>query len=80
MAQQIYTIAQILEDLNRDLAAPEWEPIPGIFALAQAKIDELKIAGRGDSIALKVFVNTRTAEIRSFVAKVLDEPEANVLP
>ena len=81
MANKIYSINEILLDLNKGLLSTEWQVVPGIYSLPVAKIVNDFIGPGTGAIVLKAFVNVKTGEFRTFVAKVLkDEPETQQLP
>lgn len=82
MARQVYTIKQILVDLNNGLDDKPWVPAEQLLSIPTAKINVQSntVDPAGAAIALKGFINVKTGELRTFVAKWLDEPEANKLP
>lgn len=85
MAQQIYTIEQILKDLNDEYQLKHpgqnpWVPIPSIFAIPQAKINANKtVDPAGANLVLKTFINEKTGEIRTYLSKLINEPETKEL-
>jgi hypothetical protein len=70
----------MIEDLNGIGAAGPWEAIPGIYTLHQGKVDGNTVTSLGDSLVLKGFINTTTGEVKTYLAKLLDEKEAETLP
>jgi hypothetical protein len=73
-----------LQDVPSMLATLEtelfWDHVDGIFSLEQSKLDaENKITTIDKVIAVKVFVNKETQEVRQFVSKYTDEPQTQVL-
>ena len=75
----IKTIEQILTELNNQ-GAGMWIALEGYYGLPGLKIeDNGSVANGKDIIVGKVFVNTATGEIKTFVAKTLDIPEREKL-
>lgn len=72
----IKTISQILSDLNGENKGT-WIPIDGHFAITRP-IENGKMINYGmpiDGIILKAFFNQNTSEIRTYIAKFLDDPD-----
>jgi len=78
MAKKIYTQAQIIADLEKQTPGP-WVPMNGVHLALRASITGDVIDTGTEGMALKYFLNSRTAEVRPFVAKWIDEPEADTL-
>jgi len=81
MTTQVYTIKEVLDYLNKDLASKPWEDMGGVFSLPQATIDHNNktVNQSGSSLVLKGFINKETGEIRTYLSKLLDEPETKDL-
>lgn len=81
MADKTYSVQQILEDLNRGLPRPEWVQIPNVYSLSEGKIENDSFTSTKVALVLKVMINTRTGEIKTYLSKLLrDVPETESLP
>lgn len=83
MATKVYSISKILDDLNKDLPSKLWMPIDGVFLYSQGKVDTInkKVNPELNNLVIKSFINKETGEVRSYLAKWLeDEPETAELP
>lgn len=81
MAHQVYTIAQILKDLNEGTSTSPWKVVDDLYSIPTAKVNptSLTIDPAGAAIALKIFLNQETGESRLYLAKWLDDAEASKL-
>ena len=83
MANKVYSIVKILEGLNTGVVGEPWLAIEGVFSVTKSKIDAdtKKVIQTGESLVLKAFVKPDTGEVKTYVAKILeDEPETIDLP
>ncbi len=80
MATKIITIAQILDRLNQGISTRPWVVLPGTFIVQSSKVEGMTISKKEEGMVLKAFYNKETGEFKTFVAKVTDEPETNLLP
>ena len=79
MAEQRNTVEKILDELNKGDATRPWILVDGLFQLSGAKIETEKVVDDPRAIALKIFLNKKTTEVRMYVAKWLNDPEAKNL-
>lgn len=84
MATQKNTIATILEVLNGEGNTGPWVEVTGFYMTNQGSI-QIKdtvttITKKDEALAVKYFVHTETGEIKTYIAKWLDDPEASQLP
>lgn len=79
MANRINTIQNVLNELNNGLPNQPWYPIPSVFTLKSASVTNGEINDDQQILVVKVFVNTTTGEIKTYVAKWLDVPETTSL-
>ncbi len=80
MAEEKNKIQNILDELNHGDSTKPWVSLPGIYGLFGSKIEKESVNMNEKAIALKLFLNTKTVEVKSYIAKWLDEPEAKDLP
>ncbi|HAQ03068.1 TPA: hypothetical protein DEP30_03880 [Candidatus Nomurabacteria bacterium] len=76
------TISDILIELNGTTGIGDWVKMPGHYAISDPTINSdttLNFLQPTSGILLVVFVNKRTAEIKSFIAKFTDDPIRNKL-
>lgn len=78
MAKKIYSKAKIIEELNASTPGP-WQELEGVHLVMRAAVNGSVVDQGQQGMVVKYFLNSRTAEIRSFVAKWIDEPETNDL-
>ena len=80
MAKQIITVREILDSLNGKGKNEPWTEISGIGVLSSAKILGNLVIDDTQKLALKLFVHSKTGELKSFIAKLTDAPETLTLP
>lgn len=78
MASRITTSKEILEALNKGEKDRPWYEGAGYYVISQAELEKNSIKPGSRSVALKVFLNKKTGEIKTYVAKWVDD-KANEL-
>lgn len=71
------TLAQIMIELNGPTGVGEWVRVPGYYGMSSPTIDsegQLNFFASTNGALLILFINGRTSETRSFVAKFTDDP------
>jgi ribosome recycling factor len=82
MANKVITVGEILTDLNRGLVDKPWISVDGVYQLSQTQVNSsnLQITPTGTVMVVKIFLNIKTTEVRSYVAKWTNAPETETLP
>jgi hypothetical protein len=81
MATQITTVRKILDELNGVGKDTPWNEIPQTYTLTSVKVNVVGTADlQPQGVLLKLFINSKTGEIKTYLAKWLDIPEAKLLP
>lgn len=80
MAIPITTVKKILEELNGPGKNSPWSEVPSTYILSSVSISGPgQINIQQDGLILKVFINLLTGEIKTYLAKWIDIPEAKYL-
>lgn len=80
MSEPKTTIRKILDDLNGEGNDTPWEEMDNIYATRQVSIDKDKnIRNINRGVVLKMFVHNETGQIKLYLAKDTDDPEARKL-
>ena len=72
------TVANILEELNRDLPNNPWVPVSTPYVLSSVIINDGRINAQPNGLILKAFSNTETAEIKFYLLRSIT-PEGDSL-
>lgn len=81
MSIKINSVKGILDKLNGEGKTSPWIEVPNYFSISGAALTTGQISITGtDTIAVKVFVNVSTGEIKTYVAKWIDDNANQLLP
>jgi len=81
MAAQVTTVKKILEELNGVGKTTPWVEVPGVYSVSSVSVIAVaQVNTNGQAMVLKLFINNSTGEIKYYIAKWLDIPEAKLLP
>lgn len=76
MPPRILTINEILSGLNGSSVAGPWVELPGVNGIPVVSINGPSniVVSFNSAYVVKTFINSETAEIKSFLAKSIDLP------
>ncbi|MFZ2072801.1 MAG: hypothetical protein WAV10_03960 [Minisyncoccia bacterium] len=80
MANKVNTIEKILEELNGEGKIGPWYEIINYFSMPGAELGHNIVNVGKETIATKLFYNEKTGEIKSFIAKYVDDNANELLP